>query len=510
MRTMIGDVRAQFEAALRARNLVPPKDIVADGGFHRCNARSRNGKGDGSYVIYGDGTVPAGGFQNFQDGLGWQSWRYQPRGRDPTAAEDAEAEKKTEEARKRRDAAVLDGQKRAAGKARRLWDAATPVTAHPYLKRKQIQTNGIRALYGGGVLVVPAKNASGTLCSLQFIDKDGRKRFLKGAGKKGCYYAILGHGSTIYVAEGFATAASINEVTGCTAFVAFDAGNLQPVAKMVREKHPSAEVVICADDDWKTSGNPGLALARRAARAASAKVARPDFGQNRRDGDSDFNDLFTFIGADAVKRSLEAAMTPDELLVQVLKAEPTLVHDDKTAAELAELKQRNRKLFEEVRNAVRGKVRSKVFDEVVGEAQKKESEVKKVKPSVDPAALEKAAGDLVACEDVLRRFGASIEADGLVQETENAKLLYLTLTSRLFEHPVSAVVKGVSSGGKSFTLERVLAYFPESAFFSRTQWSEHGPVSAMRNSSTARLSSTRPSAWKGRTMNSWRISSARC
>src|SRR5262249_13659503 len=71
--------------------------------------------------------------------------------------------------------------------------------------------------------------------------------------------------------------------------------------------------------------------------------------------------------------------------------------------------------------------------------------------------------------DILTRFGKAIEGAGLVGETNNAKILYLALTSRLFEKPVSVAVKGVSAGGKSFTVESVLKFFPASAFFTRTE-----------------------------------------
>ena len=78
-------------------------------------------------------------------------------------------------------------------------------------------------------------------------------------------------------------------------------------------------------------------------------------------------------------------------------------------------------------------------------------------PSIEE--LEAAAGDLVRCHDVLSRFGIEVENTGLVGETNNAKILYLALTSRLFERPVSVAIKGVSSVGKSFTVESVLRFF---------------------------------------------------
>jgi hypothetical protein len=90
----------------------------------------------------------------------------------------------------------------------------------------------------------------------------------------------------------------------------------------------------------------------------------------------------------------------------------------------------------------------------------------------DIKKLEAAAGDLITEPDILSRFGKSIETAGLVGETDNAKILYLSLTSRLFEKPVSVAIKGVSAGGKSFTAESVLKYFPASAFVARTGCSE--------------------------------------
>jgi hypothetical protein len=93
-------------------------------------------------------------------------------------------------------------------------------------------------------------------------------------------------------------------------------------------------------------------------------------------------------------------------------------------------------------------------------------------PVIDAAQASAIAGDLTTEPEVLVRFGKAVESAGLVGETNNAKVLYLALTSRLFEKPVSVAVKGVSAGGKSYTVESVLKFFPASAFFARTGFSE--------------------------------------
>jgi hypothetical protein len=90
----------------------------------------------------------------------------------------------------------------------------------------------------------------------------------------------------------------------------------------------------------------------------------------------------------------------------------------------------------------------------------------------EAAAANEAAGDLVLEPDILGRFASELEQTGLVGEEKNAKVLYLALTSRLFARPVSVAVKGVSSGGKSFTLETVLRFLPREAYCLRTAMSE--------------------------------------
>src|SRR5499427_6908707 len=95
-------------------------------------------------------------------------------------------------------------------------------------------------------------------------------------------------------------------------------------------------------------------------------------------------------------------------------------------------------------------------------------------PSIEE--LKAAAGELISDPDVLARLGADVEKAGLVGETNNAKILYLALTSRLFERPASIAIKGVSSGGKSFTVEQVLKFFPAAAYFVRTGMSERAII----------------------------------
>jgi hypothetical protein len=74
--------------------------------------------------------------------------------------------------------------------------------------------------------------------------------------------------------------------------------------------------------------------------------------------------------------------------------------------------------------------------------------------------------------DILAHFAAELAQRGVVGEERAAKLLYLCITSRLLNEPVSAVMKGPSSGGKSYLTERVLGFFPPSASYALSAMSE--------------------------------------
>jgi hypothetical protein len=74
--------------------------------------------------------------------------------------------------------------------------------------------------------------------------------------------------------------------------------------------------------------------------------------------------------------------------------------------------------------------------------------------------------------DILGRFAEELARSGVAGEGRIAKLLYLAVTSRLLERPVSVALKGPSSGGKSYLVERVLSFFPKSAYYALTAMSD--------------------------------------
>ena len=271
----------RFRDALRGRGILAPDDLIADGGLHRCDVDGgKRGKGDGAYLLHLDG-YPAGGYENWRDGLGWQVWKADS-GRTFTAEERAAYRKRTVAASRQREADKEGRHADAAKRAAAIWAASKP-GPHPYLDRKGVEAHGT-AVYKGA-LVVPVRDSTGALTSLQFIAEDGTKRFLTGGRVEGCYFRMGGKpADALCVAEGFATGASIHQATGHPVAVAFDAGNLEPVALALRQKLPAGvRLIICADDDRDTEittgCNPGRIKAQAAARAVRGFVALPTFAE---------------------------------------------------------------------------------------------------------------------------------------------------------------------------------------------------------------------------------------
>lgn len=188
----------------------------------------------------------------------------------------------------------------AATRAAEMWARARSVTEHPYAQRKLIEPEGARQL--ADELLIPLRHGPGSLVGLQRIKPDGTKLFLKGTPSGGAY-TVLGKpdkNGTIVIAEGWATACSIRQATGYCVVVAFNSGNLLPVARKIRAAMPEARMIIAADDDFQTKGNPGITDARKTAIEVGALVAIPVWSSERGTG-TDFNDLHLADGLAAVE-----------------------------------------------------------------------------------------------------------------------------------------------------------------------------------------------------------------
>jgi putative DNA primase/helicase len=220
---------------------------------------------------------------------------------------------------KRQAQADADARARAAAAARaamtagELWAAASRTGASDYLRRKGVDAEACRFLPDGSIVIpllrydLPREDA---LRALQQIFTDGSKRFTKGLQKPGVCLrlGLVQVGEPMLVCEGYATGLTLRMAVGkrLPVFVALDAGNLLPVCELLRTLYPRSKLLICADDDYRTPGNPVREKAHKASRAVDrCAYTYPVFlPQMRGAKDTDFNDLHVRFGLNVVQRQL--------------------------------------------------------------------------------------------------------------------------------------------------------------------------------------------------------------
>jgi putative DNA primase/helicase len=251
-----------------------PEVIIADGRFHRFAVRGdTHGEKTGSYICHA-GERPRGYCYDWRSGneVRWtlhNIWNLSKTERKKVFAQIREEA--------RRASIIAAAQHKAASKeAIKIWGQSSEASRwHPYLQRKAIKAHGIRELKGR--LVIPFYTFNG-LSTLQYINSIGEKRWLTGGKMQGAFFVIgpqFKTGDRVYIAEGFATGASVFECKGATTIVAGGAGNLMSVADLIWLYWPSADIVICADDDSEKPTNIGLIAAHKAAARIGARVASP-------------------------------------------------------------------------------------------------------------------------------------------------------------------------------------------------------------------------------------------
>ena len=273
---LVAPPEAQLIEAMRAAGLQPPDEILMDGKIHRFRSGTKGepGYGDkpGWYLVFGDG-IPAGRFGCWRAGMEI-TWRADV-GRKLTEFEEMSHARRISESKVLREAAQERQHQVASETVEKIWlsgGAAHP--DHPYLKRKGIQTHGVR-ITGDGRLMAPLYDADGTLSTLQYIDEQGGKLYHPG-GQTGGKFWMLGtmdEPGTLYVAEGFATAATIHETSDRPVVVAYSASNLVPVTGTLREMYGSTQdIVIVADHD---ASGVGQRYAEQASAKYGARMVMP-------------------------------------------------------------------------------------------------------------------------------------------------------------------------------------------------------------------------------------------
>lgn len=335
----MADQLQKFIDHMRASGIGPddPGEIIADDKPRRYRLTDdRRGVRTGSYQlsIQRDGFA-VGWCRSFREGVTYP-W-HSKASRKATDEERAAWKAKADADRALRKAEIEAQAERAAIKAQDVWRRAARDGVTPYIARKGIGLHGARVT--GDTLLVPLWSGK-RIVGVQYIAPDGSKRFGVGTAKAGAWFAIRGD-DVIVICEGFATGAAIREATGHSVVIAFDAGNLVPVARVWREREPDRRIVIAADNDqwtfdakrrpdgvapseiagddprwqeWRAAGalvNPGVNAAQQAAAAiGGAIVAVPDIPAYDAAKRTDWHDVLAWRGADAVRDAFAAAMAP--------------------------------------------------------------------------------------------------------------------------------------------------------------------------------------------------------
>lgn len=315
---------------------------IADGQLHRASALGKKKKRNDHvwYVLHLDEPA-SGAFGDMQ--LGVEDTWTAKRPNAMTQAERDSLKRRMQEAQEQRAAQKKALNVAAAAAAAEIMKASGKASPeHPYLARKRLLVfPGLRQLKADvrysieegerprvarkGSLAVPIFTPAAELVGVQLIGDDGTKRFLKGTAKEGNYHSIgrpsENDGDVIIIAEGYATGARLHEAAGALVIVAFDSGNLAPVAKAIRKKYPKARLLFAADNDRftvKPVDNPGVTKAREAADAVKGLVAVPAFDDSKLSPEdieagrvpTDFDDLARLDGIEAVRTAIDAVLNP--------------------------------------------------------------------------------------------------------------------------------------------------------------------------------------------------------
>lgn len=274
-----------FSQAMASSSLACSDPVVADEKIHRFHvAGDKPGTKNGWYVFYGHVGI-YGSWKTGEKHL-WNAksslMTDEIRRHIQSQLEKSKSDYKVE---KRKEHLVV------AKLSQRKWlNAPLAMPNHPYLLAKNVRSHGLRQV--GDRLLVPLMDFHGTVWNLQTIHADGSKRFQSG-GRVSDLFSPIGTDkiegfSRLIICEGWATGASLHEVTSVVLLAAMNAGNLVNVAKKAREQFPDVELIIAADNDHKTPGNPGITKALEAAQLTQAIVMTPSFPEGVEG--TDYND----------------------------------------------------------------------------------------------------------------------------------------------------------------------------------------------------------------------------
>jgi len=248
-----------------------------------------------------------------------------------TSAEQMAHSRRLSESKKVRDAEVAQKREVASHTVEMIWTKCTgSEDTHPYLQQKGVSSHGSRVT-GDGRLALPLYGEDDSISSLQYISADGSKQFHAGGAVSAKFWTLgtMDESGPLFIAEGFATSATIYEVTGRPCVVAYSASNVPSVAEIMRAKYGAGqEIIVVADND---EHGVGKKYADLASDKAGAKVVMPPINGDANDyaketsyqdlldllmpPSSSIYDALRVISGDALSSEYQA---PDELIQDMI------------------------------------------------------------------------------------------------------------------------------------------------------------------------------------------------
>jgi len=295
--------------------------VIADGQKHRIAVDGDKGKEQsGFYVLHSDG-VANGYFMNNRTGeeIKWNSKEHSYNSMTPEEKAEMKALYQARKAEREQEDKILTEKAEKALYAKFMNKEA--INEHTYLSNKMIEPT--QNIYAGNdnTITVPLYNIDGRLKSAQYIDENGEKRFAKNTNKVGAFHIVDGNVSdlkatkSIVIAEGYATAASINEALNnkdVKVIAAMSANNIEHTVKAITDKYPGMNIVIAADNDLTNKvGNIGLNAANAVQnKYENVTVAVPKI--NGKEISGDFNDIISKNGLsrDEALKNIQKSLQP--------------------------------------------------------------------------------------------------------------------------------------------------------------------------------------------------------
>ena len=215
-----------------------------------------------------------------------------------SVAEREDLQRKLQEAKDRANETKKQRHNEMADKVKARFESYTKVSEHEYLTNKKVKSYGLKQ--HKDLLVVPVYSITGAIRSLQYINKNGEKRFASESEIKGNLFLVgaeikdLPNLDKIIIAEGYSTSATIYEATKIPVACVFSANFCLQFALNLR-KLTGARIIIALDND---ESGVGEKKAQECARAVSNSCVRlpSEIG--------DYNDLYLKHGLDKVKSEL--------------------------------------------------------------------------------------------------------------------------------------------------------------------------------------------------------------